>query len=77
MLYRMMVGTTALTIGLMANGNCIAAGAVAVGQPSDIAKDGVAIFTDVNNGSVEIAKKNALAGCKGLKNASPTSKISL
>jgi hypothetical protein len=74
MLDRMMIGATALTIGLVANGNCIAAGAVAVGQPSDIAKDGVAIFTDVNNDSVEIAKKNALAGCKGLKNASPTSK---
>jgi Domain of unknown function (DUF4189) len=74
MLYRMMVGSSALTICLMANGHCMAAGAVASGVPADIAKDGVAIFTHVNAASSELAKKKALEGCKNLSNASTTSK---
>jgi hypothetical protein len=52
----------------------MAAGAVALGQPSDIAKDGVAIFTFVKASSAELAKKEALAGCKALQGASDTSK---
>ena len=51
----------------------MAAGAVALGEPSDIAKDGVAIFTQVNAATSEAAKEEALVGCKSM-NASDTSK---
>ena len=74
MLYRMMIGATALAICLTANGRCMAAGAVALGQPSDIAKDGVAIYTFVGASSAELAKKNAMAGCKALERSSSTSR---
>jgi hypothetical protein len=74
MLYRVMIGATALALCLAANGRGMAAGAVAVGEPADIAKDGVAIFTYVNAGNAESAKKSALDGCKSLENASKTSK---
>ena len=74
MLYRVMIGATALTIGLMATGRCMAAGAVASGVPAEIAKDGVAIFTFVNAASAEIAKQKALEGCRSLPSASSTSR---
>jgi hypothetical protein len=74
MLHRMMIGATALAICLMANGPCMAAGSVALGQPADIAKDGVAIYTFVNAPTPENAKEMALAGCKSMTNASDTSK---
>ena len=74
MLYRMMIGATALAICLTVNGRCMAAGAVALGQPSDIAKDGVAIYTFVKAASVELAKEKAMAGCKNLSTASTTSR---
>jgi hypothetical protein len=69
-----MVGATALTLALMANGRYMAAGAVALGQPSDIAKDGVAIFTYVRASNPEVAKEKAMQGCKALASASDTSK---
>jgi Domain of unknown function (DUF4189) len=72
MFYQMMIGAAALC--LVVNGRCMAAGAVAVGEPSDIAKDGVAIFTYVRASSADIAKEKAMAGCKALPNASSTSK---
>jgi hypothetical protein len=71
---RTMVGVTTFTICLMIVGHCMAAGAVAVGEPSDIAKDGVAIFTHVNDKNAVAAKEKAMAGCKSLPNASGTSK---
>jgi hypothetical protein len=74
MLYQIMIGATALAIGLTANGRCMATGAVAVGEPSDIAKDGVAIYTFVNAKSTEIAKKTAMDGCKNLQSASTTAR---
>ena len=74
MLYRMVIGATALAICLMVNGRCMAAGAVALGQPSDVAKDGVAIYTNVNSPTPERAKERAMAGCKSLPNASDTAK---
>jgi hypothetical protein len=79
MLNRTMIGATALTICLMAiclmvNGPCMAAGAVAVGQPADIAKDGVAIFTFVNSTTSNDAKQKALEGCQSLQSASSTSR---
>jgi hypothetical protein len=74
MFFRTIAGVTALAISLMANGHGIAAGAVAVGEPADISKDGVAIFTFVKASSAAVAKEKALAGCKGLPNASDTSK---
>jgi hypothetical protein len=72
MLYRMMTGAAALAISLMANGHCMAAGAVASGVPADISKDGVAIYTFVNAASAELAKQKALEGCKTLPSASST-----
>jgi hypothetical protein len=74
MLYRMMIGATALAMFLTVSGRCMAAGAVALGQPSDIAKDGVAIYTFVNARSPELAKERAMAGCKNLSTASTTSR---
>ena len=41
-----------------------AAGAVALGLPSDVAKEGVSIFTQVDSRTSEEAKTSALAGCK-------------
>jgi Domain of unknown function (DUF4189) len=41
-----------------------AAGAVALGLPSDVAKEGVSIFTQVDSSTSEEAKTSALAGCK-------------
>jgi uncharacterized protein DUF4189 len=72
--YRTFAGAAALAICLMANGRCMADGAVALGLPSDIAKDGVAIYTFVNADSPELAKQSAMAGCKGLQQASNTSR---
>jgi hypothetical protein len=79
MLYRIMVGAMALSmrasaLWLMADDLCMAAGAVALGEPADIAKDGIAIFTQVNAANAKIAKERALAGCKALPNSSNTSK---
>jgi len=73
MRYRMMAGVTTFTLCLTI-GHCLAAGAVAVGEPSDIAKDGVAIFTFVNGKNAGEAKGKAMAGCKNLPTASSTSK---
>jgi hypothetical protein len=41
-----------------------AAGAVALGLPSDVARDGASIFTQVDARTSEEAKTGALAGCK-------------
>jgi uncharacterized protein DUF4189 len=69
-----MIGAAALAMCAAVNGCCMAAGAVALGQPADISKDGVAIYTFVNASNAEAAKKSALDGCKGLPSASATSK---
>jgi hypothetical protein len=78
MIYRIFVGAAfpamALAICVMANGRCMAAGAVALGEPSDIAKDGVAIFAQVGASNAKAAKDLALAGCKALGHASETTK---
>jgi hypothetical protein len=73
-LYRMIFGVVALTLCLTVNDRCMAAGAVALGEPADISKDGFAIFTYVRADTSSIAKEKALAGCKALPNASSTSK---
>jgi hypothetical protein len=79
MLHRIVVGAIALSmtasaLWLMADDLCMAAGAVALGEPADVAKDGVAIFTQVNAANAKIAKERALSGCKALPNSSNTSK---
>jgi hypothetical protein len=74
MFYRMMIGAVALALCLAVNDRCMAAGAVALGEPADISKDGVAIFTYVRAANSSIAKEKALAGCKALPNSSNTSK---
>lgn len=74
MLYRAVFGAAMLSIFMLPIAPCMAAGAVAVGEPAEIAKDGVAIFTHVNADSSGEAKKKALAGCKNLQSASQTSR---
>jgi predicted dinucleotide-binding enzyme len=73
MFYRLTAGTT-LMLSLAMAGHGLAAGAVAVGEPADISQDGVAIYTFVNAPNAETAKARALEGCKGLQNASQTSR---
>jgi uncharacterized protein DUF4189 len=51
-----------------------AEGAVALGLPSDVAKQGVAIFTYVDASTQDEAKAQALSGCKSLEGASSTSR---
>jgi hypothetical protein len=51
----------------------VAAGAVALGVPPDIAKDGVASFVSIR-ATTEEAKKAALAGRKGMQISSKTSR---
>ena len=70
--YRIMMGATLFAATAMMNGTCMAAGAIALGQPSDISKDGVAIFTQVNSADTERAKEGALTGCRTLPRASST-----
>ena len=67
MSYRIVIGAMLLTLSMETTDYCMAAGAVAVGQPADIAKDGVSIFTYVDALTTEIAKEKALAGCKGTR----------
>ena len=74
MLRRFSICGMALSILVAASDACMATGAVAVGQPADITKDGVAIFTHVGAKNAEIAKQKALAGCKDLRDASTTSR---
>jgi hypothetical protein len=50
----------------------VAAGAVAVGLPSDVAKQGVSIGAHVNANTMDEAKSRALAQCKSF--GSPLSK---
>lgn len=52
----------------------VAAGAVAVGQPADITKHGVVIYSYVGPATSERAKERALEGCKNVKTASPTAR---
>jgi hypothetical protein len=74
LLYRWMIGAAALAMCVAVNDRCVAAGAVAVGEPADVSRDGVAIYTFVNADNAAEAKKKALEGCKGLEHASATSK---
>jgi hypothetical protein len=70
----MMIGAAALTLCFAVNDRCMAAGAVALGEPADISKDGVAIFTYVRANNSAEAEEKAMTGCKALPNASSTSK---
>jgi hypothetical protein len=69
-----MVGAAALVMCVAVNGRGMAAGAVALGEPADVSKDGVAVFTFVNADNAAEAKRKALDGCKNMQNASATSK---
>jgi hypothetical protein len=71
---RKIIGAMTLAIALAHSGPCLAAGAVALGLPSDVSTQGVAIFFLVNGATMEEAKAKALAGCKALPNSSNTSK---
>jgi hypothetical protein len=71
---RKIIGATALAIALAQTGPCLAAGAIALGLPPDVATQGIAIFVMVDSATMEIAKEKALARCKALPHASDTSK---
>jgi hypothetical protein len=45
---------------------CMAAGALAVGLPSDVSKDGVLMWATVGAATTKKARDGALAGCKAL-----------
>jgi hypothetical protein len=65
---------TAAGLLALCAGHANAAGALAIGLPSDVAKEGVAMFTHVGARTAEEAKAKALAGCKSIKGASDKSK---
>jgi hypothetical protein len=68
------IGAMTLAIALAHSGPCLAAGAVALGLPSDVATEGIAIFIQVGSATMEDAKAKALAGCKALPKPSESTK---
>ena len=71
---KILAGAMALVAAMAGASACRAEGALALGLPGDVAKDGIAIFIFVRAGSFQEAKEKALAGCKGLPKSSETSK---
>ena len=76
MLYRQIIfpGALILVTTLAATASCMAIGALAIGEPAEVATDGLSMFTFVNAGSTKEAKAKALNGCKTTETASLTSK---
>jgi hypothetical protein len=66
------VGAIALAVFSVRAGSGMAAGALAVGEPDDVAKQGLSMYTEVNSETSERAQRLALEGCK--KIGSPASK---
>ena len=62
-----------LAFGLLAvallPGPAAAEGALAVGLPSDVAKDGIALGWNTNSPTAAEARQRALAGCRDVKNS--------
>ncbi len=61
---RIILGAMALAAILAQVDHCVAAGAVAVGVPSDVAKQGVSVGTVTNYKTMDEAKSKAVANCK-------------
>jgi Domain of unknown function (DUF4189) len=69
------VATIAVTVVAMLQANAsLADGAVAVGLPSDVARDGFAVGHQVNAPDMETARKEAIAGCQRSIGASEKAK---
>jgi hypothetical protein len=64
MQYRIILGAMMFTLIFAHVDSCVAAGAVAIGLPSDVAKQGVSMGSDVNNKTMDAAKSQAVAQCK-------------
>jgi hypothetical protein len=64
------LGSMTLAVILAQIGPSVAAGAVALGLPSDVAKDGVSIGTSVNRATMDETKAVAIKSCKTDPNAS-------
>ena len=62
--YRIILGTMMFAVILSQVDHCVAAGAVAIGLPSDVAKSGVSMGYQVNLNAMDEAKAAALARCK-------------
>jgi hypothetical protein len=63
---------TAAALGLLAlalPGPAVAEGALAIGLPSDVAKDGIALGWNTNSPTAAEARQKALAGCRDVKNS--------
>jgi len=50
-------------------GPAVAEGALAIGLPSDVAKDGIALGWNTNSPTAAEARQRALAGCRDVKNS--------
>ena len=61
---RIILGAMALAAILAQVDHCAAAGAVAVGVPSDVAKQGVSVGTVANYKTMDEAKSQAVENCK-------------
>jgi hypothetical protein len=46
--------------------SCVAAGAIAIGVPADVARDSISIWTAVKEAATDQATEKALAGCKAV-----------
>src|ERR1700687_1257223 len=62
-----------LTFGLIAvallSGPAVAEGALAIGLPNDVTKDGIALGWNTNSPTAAEARQKALAGCRDGKNS--------
>ena len=64
---------TAVALGLIAvallPGPAVAEGALAIGLPNDVTKDGIALGWNTNSPTAAEARQRALAGCRDVKNS--------
>ena len=64
---------TVVALGLLAVAllphPAVAEGALAIGLPSDVAKDGIALGWNTNSPTAAEARQRALAGCRDVKNS--------
>jgi Domain of unknown function (DUF4189) len=64
---------TVVALGLIAvvllPGPAVAEGALAIGLPNDVTKDGIALGWNTNSPTAAEARQRALAGCRDVKNS--------
>jgi uncharacterized protein DUF4189 len=61
---RIILGAMTVAVILTQADHCVAAGAVALGLPSDVAKQGISMGFEVNAKTMDEAKSDAIARCK-------------